>query len=56
METLPAEQVGDDGVEHEADAAPDEGVAPHEEDELEVGEADPGRRDPHEVLHVVLDE
>ena len=48
--------MGDDGVEHEADAAPDEGVAPHEKDELEVGEADAGRRDPHQVLLVLLHE
>ena len=45
-----AEQVGEDGVEHEGDAAADEGVAAHQEDELQVGEADPGRRDPHQDL------
>ena len=34
------EEVLDDAVEHEADAAAEERVAPHQEDQLQVGQAD----------------
>jgi hypothetical protein len=41
-------------VEHEADCSAQEWVSAHEEDELEVGKADPDGRQPLEQDHVEL--
>ena len=45
-----------DVVEHEADGAAEERVAPHQEDELQVPQADAEGGDPLEHFQVRLDE